>query len=97
MVIDSQLAADTRIIDLSATSCRSSGLEGDVRETEHRKTKLERQTRSVKDKHEERDRDRQTEAERVTDRKIIDEDTENRRQRKKKTLERQAGRKANTK
>lgn len=43
-----------------------------MRETEHRKTKLERQTRSVKDKHEERGRDRQTEAERVKDRKIID-------------------------
>lgn len=96
MVIDSQLTADTRIIDLSAMSCRSSGLEGDVRETEHRKTKLERQT-SVKDKHEERDRDRQTEAERVKDRKIIDEDIENQRQSKEKTLERQVGRKANTK
>lgn len=63
MVIDSHLAADTQIIDPSAMSCRSSGLEGDERETEHRKT------RSVKDKHEERDRDRQTEAERVTDKK----------------------------
>ena len=43
-----------------------------------------------------RERDTQTEAERVTDRKKIDEDTENRRQRKETMLERQAGRKANT-
>lgn len=47
MVIDSHLAADTQTIDPSAMSCRSSGLEGDERETEHRKTILQRDRQEV--------------------------------------------------
>lgn len=69
MVIDSHLAADTQTIDPSAMSCRSSGLGGDERDRAQKDNTTDRQTRSVKDKHEERDRDRQAEAERVTDKK----------------------------